>query len=151
MRHSLSSRCARTAVPLLLAIGGTLLFTSSPASAAASTDSVYVYDYPTSLAEPLPAGTPDVATPLTSALTDVCQVPLPSYQLAQLTSGEVLVCFTPEVVGNEIIVAGTPNVGIVMPDGGTTLYCGVAVYVFPVAGGNTATVGIDPPPGTCQF
>lgn len=152
LRHRLASRCAPVAVPVLLAAGGALVFTASPASAASSsTDSLYVEDYPTSLVEPLPAGTPDVATPLTTALTDVCQLPVPSSQLAQLTAGEVLVCFVPEVGPNEIIVAGTENVGILMPDGGTTLYCGVALYVFPVSGGNTATVGIEPPPGTCQY
>ena len=135
-------RCAQAAIPLLLAVGGTILFSSAPASAASSTDSVYVNDYPTNLVEPLPTGTPDVVTPLTTALTDVCQLPLPSYNLAQLSLGEVLVCFQP-IQGNEIIVAGTPNVGIVMPTFG--IGCGVAIYDFPVKGGDTADVGVAPP------
>ena len=137
------------AVPVVLATGGVLAFTSSPASAASSSDSVYVYDYPTVVNEPLPAGTPDVATPLTNALTEICQLPLPSSQLAQLSAGEVLVCFSPQF-GNDLFVAGTGNVGVVMPAPyGTTGYCGVALYVFPVNGGNTASVGIAPPGTPC--
>lgn len=143
------SHCVRMAALLLLAASGAVVFCSLPAAAASSTDSIFVSDYPTSLVEPLPAGTPDVATPLTSALTEVCQLPLPSYQFAQLSAGEVLACFTPQF-GNDLIVVGTGNVGILLgAPYGTSSYCGVALYVFPVSGGNTATVGIAPPGTAC--
>jgi hypothetical protein len=138
-------------IPLLLAVGGTILFSSAPASAASSTDSVYVNDYPTNLVEPLPAGIPDVVTPLVNAVTDICQLPLPTYDVPELTLGQVFVCYSPyDIPVNETIVAGTPNVGVVQPDGfGPPPGCGLALYDFPVKGGDTADVGLAPPGADC--
>jgi hypothetical protein len=120
---------------------------SAQASAASSTDTVYINSGPTSTKLPLPAGTPDVATPLMTALTNVCQLPLSGYNLAVLTSGQVLVCFQP-FVGNETIVAGTPNVGVVLPEGSDP-GCGVAVYTFSTSTGASTVVGIEPPGAPC--
>jgi hypothetical protein len=136
----------RGAVPvasLALAGGGAIFLNTSAASAASSTSStdyIYVNDGTTNVLEPLPAGTPDVVTPLTNALTAACNL-VPGYEVAQLTLGEVLVCVSP-YVGDETIVAGTPNVGILMSYFGTG--CGETLYVFPVDEG-TVSVGVAPP------
>jgi hypothetical protein len=56
-----------------IASGGAATFISSPASAASPGDTVYVYDGSGSLVDqPLPAGTPDVVTPLGSELFSLC-------------------------------------------------------------------------------
>ena len=58
---------------LAIASGMAVTLRSSPASAASPTDTIYVYDGSGPLADqPLPAGTPDIVTPLGSELFSVC-------------------------------------------------------------------------------
>ena len=108
----MSRLCAQVAIPLLLTGGGSILLGSTPASAASSTDTVYIYSGASSTHLPLPAGTPDVATPLTTALTNVCQLPLPGYSIANLTAGQVLLCVQPQVGQHERSLREPPTWGL---------------------------------------
>jgi hypothetical protein len=119
---------------------GTLAVTAIAASA--QTDSVYVYDYPTNVNEPLPAGTPDVVTPLTTALLDVCAATGNG-----LAVSDIGLCFSeyPYPVGPPpFIVAQAGNAGVVLPPG-----CGVAIFAYPDADGSTTLVGAGPPGNNC--
>jgi hypothetical protein len=136
-----------------LTCGAAIILGSSPVSAASSTDTVFVFNYPTLSTAPLPAGTPDGATPLVSTLSSACQAVastgLPE-EVVTLSDGEVLGCIEPFFKPTGLFVAGTPNVGIWLPYrnvGGPP--CGVAVYVFPVSGGNTDQAGISEPGMLC--
>jgi hypothetical protein len=97
---------------------GTLAVTAIAASA--QTDTVYV-NVPTTLDEPLPAGTPDVATPLSSELMSACSsvgpvTPLPSEGAEPSAVG---VC---QRVGSFYYVVEAANVAA-----GASDYCGVGV------------------------
>jgi len=128
--------------------GGAVIVYSSPAAAATSTtDSVYVADYPTNINEPLPTGTPDVVTPLTTAIQDVCNPVgglLPPPVTLNVQAGA---CFTvyPYPGGEPpFIVANAGNAGVALFPG-----CGVAAFAYPNAEGSTAAVGLAPPGNDC--
>lgn len=128
-----------------LALVGVVATTSSPA-AAASTDSVYVFDYPTNVSEPLPVGTPDVVTPLMTGIVTACVTAeaVPTYEVETLTRGNVVICSGgfPKSVG--LIVAGAGPVGVIMPNGfGSSPGCGIGVYE------PTGLVGVAPPGASC--
>jgi hypothetical protein len=73
---------------------------------------------------------------------------VPGYEVAVLTDGVIAACVAP-YVGNEIIVAGTQNVGIVLPGLiGNLPGCGAAVYTFSPTGTST-TIGVEPPGASC--
>lgn len=138
---------------VLLAGAGAVIFSSMPASAAPSTDSVYVYVYPTNIVEPLPAGTPDVATTLASVLTQSCGIIGPAastYELAVLTGGEVIVCQNEVPKPVVFIVTQVGPLGLALPHGfGSSPGCGVEVFEFPGADGSTTAIGLAPPGATC--
>jgi hypothetical protein len=153
--HRTMLRGAMLLATLTIAGGGAIIYDSSPASASAapSTDSVYVFDYPTSLDEPLPSGTPDVVTSLTTALTEVCDSvdqAVPTYEVALLSDGQVVLCTEESPQPVSFIVVGVGPVGVVMPNGAFgEPGCGVAFYEFPAADGSTILIGVAPPGATC--
>jgi hypothetical protein len=165
--HTALRRGAALLAGLVIAGGGAIVFNSSPASAATTTDSIYVYNYPTETVTPLPAGTPDLATELENALVAGCEsvdqsllIPVSElvgglgvpYSVLQILQGQgaVLVCATPYPHPAGLFVVGTGSVGVLVPNGGpfNNSECGVAVYDFPGAHGTTTFVGLAPP-GDC--
>lgn len=145
LRRRLAARGARFTLPLLVVLGGALFFDSSPAAAATAptTDTVYVVENGAPvMSESLPAGTPDVVTPLATGIYTVC-APLSSNIL---TVGAVGVCNTYEFgpAAGTVVVAGVqPSVGVLLPAGFTCFPPTSGVYV--VAG----SVGVYlAPPGT---
>lgn len=145
-------RGAVSAATIAFVGGGAVLLGAPPASAASSTDSVYVYDYPTNVQEPLPAGTPDVVTPLVSALVTACDsLGGTGYQVAQSTQGLVLLCYVgPRAVGLTVVGVGPAGPGVFLPYGAFGQPgCGVAVAFPGGSNGSTSLIGLAPPGATC--
>jgi hypothetical protein len=121
LRRTLMRRAARAALPLVLTLGGAVVFGQSPAAAATSptTDTVYVVENGTIVETySLPAGTPDVITPVATAIYVVC-APLSSNILSV---GAVEVCNTYEFgppAGTVVLAAVQPSVGVLLPEGWT--------------------------------
>lgn len=120
VRQRLMRRGAQAALPLLLALGGAIVFSQAPAAAATpTTDTVYVVENGTIVETySLPAGTPDVITPLATAIYVVC-APFSSDILAV---GAVEVCYTYQFgpPAGTVVVAGVqPSIGVLLPEGWT--------------------------------
>lgn len=119
-RHRLSRGAVRAALPLLLPLGGAILFDAAPAAAAPSaTDTVYVANGPTTLSEPLPPGTPEVVTPLATAASDLCT---PVSNAGGVVVGAVGVCDTywfGPIAGTMVVAAVQPSTGVLLPEGYT--------------------------------
>ncbi|HZU80790.1 MAG TPA: hypothetical protein VE991_12810, partial [Acidimicrobiales bacterium] len=141
------------AAALVIAGATAAILDAAPASAATSSDSIYVFDDPTNISEPLPAGTPDVVIPLMTALSTGCAAidqAVPTYEVLVLSGGEVNICNETFPRPTGFVVAGVSPVGLWMPAGGWgTPGCGVAVYEFPGPSGSTIMAGIAPPGATC--
>lgn len=153
--RSLRHRCARLgaqiAASLCVTLGGAIILTSSPASAATSptTDTItLVENYTTTLSASLPPGTPDVVTPVATALYDLC-APYSGDTLETLDNSSLEVCDTIQFgpASDEVVVAGVgSSVGVILPVGQTNNPpdCGVAAYV-----GSSGVVLAPPGPPSC--
>ena len=135
------------ALPLLLALGGVVVLNSAPASAATSptTDTLYVVvNGTTVLTQSLPAGTPDVVTPVANAIYVLCA----PFSGGTLALGAVEVCYTYQfgpVAGTVLLVAVQPSIGVLLPEG---FSCSPPDSGIDALVGNSA-VYLAPPGGAC--
>lgn len=147
LRHRLARRGAQATLPLLLTLGGAVIFNASPASAATSpsTDTIYVIENgTTTLSESLPAGTPEVVTPLATAMYAVCA----PFSGGTLTLGAVQVCYTYQFgppAGTVVVAAVQPSIGVLLPEGYT---CTPPTSGIDVVDGNSG-VYLAPPGTAC--
>ena len=141
---SLRHRLTRGGIlPLILTLGGAIIYNSSPASAATSptTDTISVVESgTTTLSESLPPGTPDVVTPLATALYVACA----PFSGGTLILGAAQVCYTDgfgAAAGTVLVVAVQPSVGVLLPTGftGSAPNCGI------VALDGSVGVALGPP------
>jgi hypothetical protein len=121
LRDRLARRGALATLALFLTLGGAAVFNASPASAATSpgTDTIYVIENgKTTLTESLPAGTPEVVTPLATAIYVVCA----PFSGGTLAIGAVQVCYTYQFgppAGTVVVAAVQPSIGVLLPEGWT--------------------------------
>jgi hypothetical protein len=107
-----------------------------------------VENYTTTLSASLPPGTPDVVTPVATALYDLC-APYSGDALETLDNSSLEVCDTIQFgpASDEVVVAGVgSSVGVILPVGQTNNPpdCGVAAYV-----GSSGVVLAPPGPPSC--
>jgi hypothetical protein len=140
-------RGAQATLPLLLTLGGAIVFNAGPASAATAptTDTVYVAENGTTVQTlSLPAGTPDVVTPLATGIYTVCA----PFSSNILTVGSVGVCNTYEfgpAAGTVVLAGVQPSVGVLLPTGFTCFPPTSGIVV--VAG--SLSVYLAPPGTAC--
>ena len=113
LRHLLGRRGVQVALPLFLSVGGAIIFNSTPASAATtSTDSIIFANGSSQTVVPLPAGTPDVVTPVATALSALCGGPgIATERGYGVWHGQ----FGP--AAGTVVVAAVGSVGVVLPTG----------------------------------
>lgn len=145
LRHVLMRRGTQAVLPLLLSIGGAVVFNATPAAAATAptTDTVYVFENNTIVETySLPAGTPDVITPVATAIYVVCA----PFSSNILSVGSVEVCNTYEFgppAGTVVLAAVQPSVGVLLPEGWT---CSPPTSGIDIVAGNDGVYLA--PPGT---
>lgn len=140
LRHRLARRGVQVALPLLVSFGGAITFTSTPASAAAtSTDSIIFANGASQTVVPLPAGTPDVVTPVATALSVLCGG-------QGISSSAVTVCGTEQFgpAAGTVVVVAVGSVAVAEP----TSFGGGPTDCIVIANGSSA-VALAPPGPPC--
>ena len=137
----LARRGVQVALPLSLSLVATATFTSTPVSAATtSTDSIIIFNGSSQTVEPLPAGTPDIVTPVATTVSTLCSGP-------GIGTGTVAACGTSQFgpAAGTVIVVAVGSVAVFEPTsfGGGTTNCIV------VATSNSTAIGLSPPGPTC--
>lgn len=146
LRGGLGRLGAQVALSLFLGFGGAILFTSTPSFAATtSTDSIIIASGSSQTVVPFPAGTPDVVTPLATAIYVLCT----PFSGGTLAIGSVQACYTYQFgpAAGTVVVAGVqPSIGVLLPEGFT---CGPPASGIAVQGSDWF-VDLAPPETACS-
>lgn len=141
LRHRLARRGVQVALPLFLSFGGAIVFVPTPASAATtSTDSIIIFNGSSQTIEPLPAGTPDVVTPVATTLSTLCSGP-------GIGTGTIAACGTVQYgpTVNTVVILAVGSVGVYEP----TTFGGGATDCILVATSGSSAIGLAPPGPPC--
>jgi hypothetical protein len=134
--RGLARRVLVPAATLAIA-GGGAIFSSSPASAATSTDTIYVVNGSTTQLISLPAGTPDVVSPLDTAVTSTCfpvvasllNAAVPFSVIQSLQQAQIDICYVSPAHSEGINVVNVGNAGLFEANGfPPNPPCGLFVY-----------------------
>lgn len=141
LRSRLAKRGMQVALPLILSSGVAVMFTSTPASAATtSTDSIIIFNGSSQTVEPLPAGTPDVVTPLATTVSSICSGP-------GVGTGTIAACGTEQFgpAAGTVVIVAVGSVAVFEP----TTFGGGVTNCIVVATSDSSAIGLAPPGPLC--